>query len=92
MIIVTVFLDSAIDDSRSRELARMYISNDDDGSEPAGLHRYDVKTLRGRSKDALDKHIVNRHGEIDPVPSDAHHVWHLVAEALRAVNYHKRPK
>lgn len=92
MLVVTVYLDSAIHPSRDKELARMYISNIDNGSEPAGLHCYDVKTLRGRSKTDLDKNIVNRQGKIDQVPSDAHHVWHLIAEALKAVEYDKRPK
>ena len=92
MIIVTVYLDSAIHPSRSKELARMHISNIDTGSEPSGLHCYDVQTLRGRSKEDLDKRIVNRHGKIDQVESDAHHVWHLVAEALKSVQYDKRPK
>jgi hypothetical protein len=92
MIIVTVYLDSAVHSSRSKELARMHISNIDDGSEPAGLHNYDVKTLRGRKKEDLDKRIVNRQGKVSQVPSDEHHVWYLVGEALKAVEYDKRPK
>lgn len=92
MIIVTVYLDSAIHSSRSKELARMHICNIDDGTEAPGMHRYEVTTLRGRSKEVLDKRVVNRQGKIGEVPSDEHHVWHLVAEALQAVNYHRRPK
>ena len=92
MIIVTVYLDSAISADRSKELARMHISNIDDGTEGPGLHRYDVETLRGRSKADLDKRIVNREGKIDQVPSDEHHVWYLVGEALKSIKYDKRPK
>lgn len=92
MIIVTVYLDSAIHPSRSKELARMHISNIDDGTEAEGLHNYDVKTLVGRCKEDLDKRRVNRQGKVSDVPSDKHHVWHLVAEALKSINYHRRPK
>ncbi len=91
MLVVTVYLDSAIDKSRSKELARMHISNVGEGETP-GNWSYDVKTLRGRSKEDLDKRVVNRQGRVENVPSDEHHVWHLVAEALKAVEYHKRPK
>lgn len=91
MIIVTVYLDSAIHSSRSKELARMYISNGDDGTEAPGMHRYEVKTLRGRSKEELDKRIITRQGNVGEVPSDEHHVWYLVGEALKAVQYDKRP-
>lgn len=91
MIIVTVYLDSAIHSSRSKELARMHICNVDDGSEAPGMHRYEVKTLRGRSKEELDKRIITRQGNVGEVPSDDHHVWYLVGEALRAIKYDKRP-
>lgn len=90
MLVVTVYLDSAIDKSRSKELARMHISNIGPGD--PGRWNYDVKTLRGRSKEELDKRTVNRQGNVENVPSDDHHVWHLVAEALKAVEYDKRPK
>lgn len=92
MIIVTVYLDSAIHSSRSKEFARMYISNVDDGTEAPGMHRYGVKTLRGRSKEELDKRVITRQGNVGEVPSDEHHVWYLVGEALKAVHYDKRPK
>lgn len=90
MIIVTVYLDSAIDKSRSKELARMEISNVGPGA-GAKLWNYFVRTLRGRKKEDLDKHVVNRVGNLEDIPSDEHHVWYLVAEALKAVKYHKRP-
>jgi hypothetical protein len=92
MLVVTVYLDSAIHSSRSKELARMHICNVDDGSEAPGMHRYEVTTLRGRSKEELDKRIITRQGKVGEVPSDEHHVWYLVGEALKAVKYDKRPK
>jgi hypothetical protein len=90
MLVVTVFLDSAISPTRDKELARMHISNI--GAGDPGRWNYDVKTLRGRSKEELDKRVMNRQGTVENVPSDDHHVWHLVAEALKAVEYDKRPK
>jgi hypothetical protein len=92
MLVVTVYLDSAIHSSRSRELARMHICNVDDGSEALGLHRYEVTTLRGRSKEQLDRRVITRQGKVDGVPSDDHHVWYLVGEALKAIKYDSRPK
>lgn len=91
MIIVTVYLDSAIHKSRSKELARLVISNEGPGRKP-GLWNYLVRTFTGRKKEDLDKHVINRLGNLEDIPSDKHHVWYLVAEALKAVNYDKRPK
>ena len=90
MIVVSVQLVSAIHPSRSKELARMEICNDGGGDEARGS--YDVRTLRGRDKDALDQRIVNRRGRVSNYPRVALHVWHLVAEALKSVNYQERPK
>ena len=89
MIVVSVQLVSAIHPSRSKELARMTISNVG-GDETHG--DYDVKTYRGRSKEALDNRIVNRSGSVHNYPRLALHVWHLVYEAMRALNYDRRPK
>jgi len=89
MIVVSVRLESAIDASRSKELARMVIDNIG-GTNACGNYR--VRTVRGRCKEALDKYIFNRHGEVHDYPRDDLHVWHLVAEALKAVDYHRRPK
>lgn len=50
-----------------------------------------VRTLRGRSKEQLDKRIINRVGTVSDYPRLAIHVWHLVAEALKAVKYDQRP-
>jgi hypothetical protein len=90
MLIVTVFLDSAISPTRDKELARMHISNIG-GSRETGLWNYDVRTYRGRSKEELDRRVITRQGKIDEVPSDDHHVWYLVGEALKAIEYDKRP-
>lgn len=90
MIVVSVQLVSAIHPSRSKELARMTICNIGDGSETHG--NYEIKTYRGRSKEALDKRIVNRAGSVSNYPRLALHVWHLVYEAMKALNYNRRPK
>ena len=90
MIVVSVRLESAIHPSRSKELARMEICNDGGGDEARGS--YDVRTLRGRDKEALDRRTVNRRGRVSNYPRLAIHVWHLVYEALKATNYNRRPK
>jgi len=91
MIVVSVKLVSAIHSSRDRELARMEIFN---VSEEPGeaLQDYGVRTLRGRSTAELDKHVINRTGKVKSYPSAAIHIWHLVHDALRAINYNRRPK
>lgn len=89
MIVVSVQLISAIHPSRSKELARMTISNVG-GDETHG--DYEIKTYRGRSKEALDKRIVNRSGKVTNYPRLALHVWHLIYEAMKALKYDKRPK
>lgn len=89
MIVVSVQLVSAIHPSRSKELARMEICNVG-GDNTRG--NYEIKTYRGRSKEALDKRIVNRAGSVSDYPRLALHVWHLIYEALKAVNYNRRPK
>lgn len=53
---------------------------------------YEVKTFRGRDAKALDRRIVNRQGSVHNYPRLAIHVWHLVAEALKAVEYNRRPR
>jgi hypothetical protein len=92
MIVVSVKLVSAIHPSRSKELARMDICNIG-GADFGDTHgTYKIKTYIGRSKEALDKRIVNRAGSVSDYPRLALHVWHLVAEALKSVNYQERPK
>lgn len=89
MIVVSVKLVSAIHPSRSKELARMHICNVG-GTEDRG--DYSVETFRGRDSKALDKRIVNRAGSVTDYPRLAIHIWHLVYEALKAVQYNRRPR
>jgi hypothetical protein len=89
MIVVSVQLVSAIHPSRSKELARMEICNVGGDNE---VGEYDVRTLRGRDKEQLDKHAITRQGKVSNYPRLALHVWHLVSEALKAVNYDRRAK
>lgn len=84
MIVVSVQLVSAIHPSRSKELARMTICN---VGGDADVGDYEAKTLRGRSKEALDRRITQRKGMVLRHPRLAVHVWHLVAKALKALNY-----
>jgi hypothetical protein len=91
MIVVSVKLVSAIHPSRSKELARMHICNT--GGSPDGERgEYSVETFRGRDSKALDRRIVNRAGKVSDYPRLAIHVWHLVYEALKSVQYNRRPK
>jgi hypothetical protein len=88
MIVVRVELHSAIT-KRVTELARMHICNIG-GTADRG--DYSVETFRGRDKEALDRRVVTRKGNIRDYPRLAIHVWHLVYEALKALKYNRRPK
>lgn len=90
MIVVSVKLVSAIHPSRDKELARMEICNVSGVDTNRG--DYYARSLRGRSKEDLDKRVVNREGEIKDYPRLAIHVWHLVYEALKAMNYDRKKK
>lgn len=83
MIVVRVELHSAITGAVT-ELARAHICNAGDSGK---LRDYFVRTLRGRSKAALDRGDVQRRGKVEQHPSEAVHVWHLVAKALAAMGY-----
>ena len=83
MIVVRGELHSAIT-RKVTELARMHICNVGGTRE---LGDYEVQTLRGRSREELDKRKVNRVGEVSNHARLTEHVWHLVAKALKAVNY-----
>lgn len=83
MIVVRVELHSAIT-GQVTELARAHICNVG-GTATKG--DYDVMTLRGRDKVALDKGTSQRHGEVRNYPRLAVHVWHLVARALISMGY-----
>ena len=51
------------------------------------LRDYSCRALRGRSKEALDRNEVQRRGKVIGHPSEAVHVWNLVAKALEAMGY-----
>jgi hypothetical protein len=88
MIVVRVELHSAIT-HKITEIARMTICN------VGGDHThgdYEIKTYRGRDKEALDKRIVNRAGNVGNYPRLTLHVWHLVYEAMKALKYNRRPE
>lgn len=85
MLIVSVKLLSAIT-GQETELARMHICNKGDTPDP-NIGNYDVRTLRGRDKDALDNNKFQRHGEVIGHPRLRSHVWNLVQKALASMKY-----
>lgn len=85
MLIVRVELWSAIT-GKTTELARMEVCNIG-GTRNSG--DYSVQTMRGRSKEDLNKRIVAREGKVLGHPRLSQHVWYLVAKALRALEYSK---
>lgn len=87
MIIVTVYLASAVDDSRSKELARMVIANDGTGDPSGKRHNYSIATLFGRSREQLNKNRVHKSTTVEKWPRDAFHIWNLVATALTGMGY-----
>jgi len=94
MIIVRVELHSAITGEQT-ELARMVIDNIG-GTTQHGNYR--TRTLRGRSKEALDRAmltmgpLVQREGKVLSHPRLREHVWNLVAKALSGMGYGERKK
>jgi hypothetical protein len=84
MLIVRVELHSAIT-KQVTEIARMQISNDGTGCGAMG--HYNVKTFRGNTEDALDKHRVTRSARVLNYPREKLHVWNLVARALERMDY-----
>lgn len=85
MIRVRVEVCSANDRS-VREIARMEIANDG-GKRDDDVGDYIVRTLRGRSEEHLNRRSINRSGRVERFPRQALHVWHLVARALKGLNY-----
>ena len=83
MIVVRVELHSAIT-GRVTEIGRMHIANVG-GTEDLGL--YTATTLRGRSREQLDRRLPTRKGAVTGYPRKKLHVWHLVARALVAMGY-----
>ncbi|WP_025036117.1 hypothetical protein [Bradyrhizobium sp. DOA9] len=83
MIVVRVELHSAIT-RKVTEIARMHIRNAG-GTKDIG--NYSAETLRGRSREQLDRGVCQRGGTVLGYPRLRIHVWHLVARALIAMRY-----
>lgn len=94
MIVVRVELWSAIDGNVT-ELARMTIDNVGVSSNQQ-LGDYRVRTLRGRSAEALHKAMltggIQREGKVLRHPRLREHVWNLIAKALTTLSYGIREK
>jgi hypothetical protein len=86
MLVVRVELHSAIT-GRITELARATITNTGAGTKQRG--DYVCKTLRGRSKAALDRGTIQNAGTVTNWPRLSKHVWYLVAKALNSMGYMK---
>jgi hypothetical protein len=86
MIVVRVELDSAISPTRDKELARVLIYNVG-GTDTLG--DYKCVSLRGRSKEQLDRRVMQRQGVVEKHPRQAEHVLNLVAKALINLGYGK---
>lgn len=84
MIIVRVELLSARDGSLT-ELARMEVCNDETGT--LARRNYITRTLRGRTRQALDERVPQRQGTVKNWPSEARHIWNLIAVALKGLGY-----
>jgi hypothetical protein len=99
MIVVKVELWSAVT-GLTTELARMVIANDGTEADPK-YGNYEVATLRGRSRAALEKALARwvraednarnamavQHGRVVGYPRLRKHVWNLVAAALGQMGY-----
>ena len=93
MIIIRVELWSARNGEKT-ELARMVIDNIGGTDQ---RRDYRVRTLRGRSVEALNRSLrsmaagsgVQREGKVLGHASPREHVWNLVAKALASMGYGK---
>lgn len=87
MLVIRVELHSAITGEVS-EIGRAVIDNIG-GTHESGDYR--CRTLRGRSRDALDaawrNKSITREGKVLGHARLSLHVWHLVAKALAAMGY-----
>jgi hypothetical protein len=83
MIVVRVELHSAIT-GQITEIARAHICNVGGNGTKGDYH---VETLRGRSKEQLDRRERQRSAGVKNYPRLSIHVWHLVARALVAMGY-----
>jgi hypothetical protein len=87
MIVVRVELHSA-NTGQKTELARMEICNDESGT--LQRRNYIARVLRGRSAEQLDRRVVQRQDTLKDWPSEALHVWNLVAALLSRMGYGAR--
>lgn len=88
MIVVSVFLRSAIHASRDRELARMVITNDGEQSlDDPRRGTYEATTYRGRDTAALDKGVPMKRASVGNWPRNDLHVWNLVHWFLTRMGY-----
>ncbi len=93
MIVIRVELWSAVNGQKT-ELARMVIDNVG-GTNTLGDYR--CRTLRGRSREALDNALLGactsaqggtqREGRVTAHPRLREHVWNLVAKSLATMGY-----
>lgn len=92
MIVIRVELWSAVNGQKT-ELARMVIDNIG-GTNQLGDYR--CRTLRGRSREQLDRALnsactndtgTTRVGRVTAHPRLREHVWNLVAKALTSMGY-----
>lgn len=85
MIVVKIELVSAIHPSRSRELGRMYIANDDTTDGDPKLGNYTVGVCRkGETKAPWDGGKMTRTGSVKDYPRLSYNVWRLIARALKS--------
>ena len=87
MIRVRVELLSAVT-GKTTELARMEIANTGElTNQNPRRADYDCRTIRGRSTDDLDKGTTQRRARVTNWPRLDLHVWNLVANCLKQMDY-----
>lgn len=86
MLIVRVELHSAIT-GEVTEIARTIISNNGTGTRTYG--NYYACSYKGRDKEALNRHVVDRAGFVYGHAREQEHVLSLACKALKAMGYGK---
>lgn len=86
MIVIRIELWSAVTGEKT-ELARMRIVNRGTDTGTRSLRDYDGVTFRGRDRAALDRQVPQHRGKLDRYPSQALHLWNLVADMLKDMGY-----
>lgn len=92
MIVVKVELVSAIDPSRSKEIGRMYLANNDttDGDPTRGDYTVGV-CRRGETRAPWDGGRMTRTGEVKNYPRLAYNMWRLITRALLSAFPEEKP-